>query len=190
MQLGSVTLVLAEAILRKLGTKVTHHPVARYLGDYAGGGDAQTHAIAVDDGSLRKWKRNDGQSIDQNVIGWVDQFRDGQAHRSMARAQNVDAIDLGGIDSTDRPSNFGIGHQIRINFLAQFRRKLFGIVQATMTKFFRKNYSRGDNWTRQGTTPGFINPGNARNASSAQFFLMTKPASPVHPPKSLADLRE
>jgi hypothetical protein len=55
--------------------------------------------------------------------------------------------------SADRPSDFRIGHQIRINFLAQFRRKLFRIVQATMTKFFRKNYSSGDNWTPQGTTP-------------------------------------
>ena len=60
VQLGSVTFVLAEAILRELSAKVTHHPVARYLGDHAGSSDAQTDAVAVDDGRLRNRERNDG----------------------------------------------------------------------------------------------------------------------------------
>ena len=59
MQFGSVAFVLVEAILRELGAKVTHHPVARYLGDHAGGSDAQADAVAVNDGRLRKRKRND-----------------------------------------------------------------------------------------------------------------------------------
>lgn len=71
MQLSSVAFVLVEAILRELGAKVTHHPVTRYLGNHAGGSDAQTNAVAIDDGRLRKWKRNDRQSIDQDVIGRV-----------------------------------------------------------------------------------------------------------------------
>ena len=60
MQLGSITFVLIEAILRELGAKVTHHPVARDLGDHTGGSDAQADAITLDDGCLRKWKRNHG----------------------------------------------------------------------------------------------------------------------------------
>jgi hypothetical protein len=72
MQLGSVTFVLVEAILRELGAKVTHHSVARNLGDHAGGSDAQASAVTIDDGSLRKWKRNDRQSVNQDVIGRVD----------------------------------------------------------------------------------------------------------------------
>jgi hypothetical protein len=189
VQFGSVTFVLAEAILRELGAKVTHHPVARYLGYHAGGSDAQTNAVTVDNGSLRKWKRNNWQSIDQNVNGRIDQRVDRQAHRAMARTQNVDAIDLSGIDNADRPSDFRIRHQIRINFLAQFRRKLFGIVQATMTKFLRKNYSCGDNRTRQGAAASFVNPGNARHACGAQFFLETKSASPTHPSADYTNFR-
>ena len=73
VQLGSVTFVLAETILRELGAKVTHHLVARYLGDYAGSSDAQTNAVAVNDGCLRKRERNDGQSIDQDVLRRIDQ---------------------------------------------------------------------------------------------------------------------
>jgi hypothetical protein len=58
MQLGSITFVLREAILRELRAKVTHHTVPRYLGDHAGRSDAQANAIAVDNRSLRKRERD------------------------------------------------------------------------------------------------------------------------------------
>jgi len=98
----------------------------------------------------------------------------------MACSQNVDAIDLDRIDYADRPSDVGIGHQLRVNFLTQFRGKLFGIVQATMTKFFGQNNGGSDNRTRESTTPCFVNSGDLRNAGGAQFFLVTKSAPPAH----------
>jgi cyclophilin family peptidyl-prolyl cis-trans isomerase len=85
------------------------------------------------------------------------------------------------MNNTDSPSDFGITHQIRINFLAQLRCKLFGIIQATVTKFFRKNYCSGHNRARQRPATSLINPGNPRDAGSAQFFFVTKSASPIHP---------
>ena len=69
MQFGAVTFVLAEAIFGKPSAEVTHHRVAGDLGDHAGGGDAQAEAIAVDDRGLWKWKGNNRQAVDQNVIG-------------------------------------------------------------------------------------------------------------------------
>jgi hypothetical protein len=86
VQFGSVTFVLAEAILWEPSTKVTHDPVARHLGDHAGGSDAQADAITVDDGRLRQRKRDDGQPIDQDVLGRFQQALDRHAHRAMARA--------------------------------------------------------------------------------------------------------
>jgi hypothetical protein len=71
MQLGSITFVLMEAILRELRAKVTHHPVACHLGDHAGRSDAQANAIAVDNRRLRKRKRDHRQSVNQDVIGRV-----------------------------------------------------------------------------------------------------------------------
>jgi len=68
MQFGSVTFVLTETILRELGAKVTHHPVAGDFGDDTGGGDAQANAIAVNDGRLRKGKRDNRQPVDQNMV--------------------------------------------------------------------------------------------------------------------------
>jgi hypothetical protein len=85
MQFGSVTFVLAEAILRELGAKVTHHPVARYLGDHAGGSDAQTDAITIDDCRLGKWKRDYRQAVDQDVLWRFEQAFNCHAHSPMAR---------------------------------------------------------------------------------------------------------
>jgi hypothetical protein len=118
MQFGAVTFMLAERILRKLPAKVTHHSVARDLGDYAGGSDAHADAITIDDRRLRKWKRDDGQTVDQDVVGRFDQGFDRQAHGTVARAQNVDPIDLDGIYNADSPCDFGMTDQFAIDFLA------------------------------------------------------------------------
>jgi hypothetical protein len=180
MQFCSVTFVLAETILRELRAKVTHDPVAGDLRDNACGGDAQADAVAIDNCRLRKWKRDHRQPIDQSVIWRFDQGFDRQTHGAMARAQDVDPIDLDGINNGDSPSDFGSRDQFTINLFAQFRRELFGIVQASMTEFFRKNHCGRDDWTRQRTAAGFINPGNARNSDGTEFFLVTKSAPPIH----------
>jgi hypothetical protein len=68
MQFRSVTFVLAEAILRELGAKVTHDPVACDLRNHTRCGDTQTDAIDIDNCGLWKWKRNYGQTVNQNVL--------------------------------------------------------------------------------------------------------------------------
>jgi hypothetical protein len=180
MQFSSITFVLAEAILGKLSAKVTHHPITRNLGDHAGGSDAQADAITVDDGGLRKWKRNYRQSVDQDVLGRFDQGFDRQAHGAVARAQNVDAIDLDRINNTDSPSDFGIRDKFAIDLFAQFRCELFGIVQTTMTEFFGENHCGRDDWTCQRAAASFVNPSDARDSNGAEFFLVTKSAAPIH----------
>ena len=189
MQFGSVTFMLAERILRKLRAKVTHHPVARDLGNHAGGSDAQADAITLDDRGLRKRKWDDRQPVDQDVVGRLDQGFDRQAHGAVARAQNVDSIDLDGIDNTDSPSDFGISGQFAIDFLAYFRRKLFGIIQAAVTEFLRKNHGGGNNRTRQSTAASLIDPSYASDANGTEFFLVTKSAAPIHPAGIIRRLR-
>ena len=147
MQFGAVTFVLAETIFRETRAEVTHHRVARHFRDHAGGGDAQAVAIPIDNRGLWKGERKNGQAIDQNVIGQDGEGRDGGAHRPVCRAQNVHSVDLDGIDNADRPRNFGIGDQLTVNFLAQFRRELFGIVQLSVSEFLRKNHRRRHNRT-------------------------------------------
>jgi hypothetical protein len=52
------------------------------------------------------------------MIGLIDQRFDCKAHGFMARTQNVDSIDLYGINDADSPSDFGISGQFAINLLA------------------------------------------------------------------------
>ena len=118
MQFGAITFMLAKRILRKLAAKVTHHSIARDLGDHARGSDAQADAIAIDYRGLRKWKWDDRQTIDQDMIGLVDQRFDCKTHGFMARTQNVDSIDLYRIDNADGPSDFRVRDQFAIDFLA------------------------------------------------------------------------
>jgi hypothetical protein len=118
MPFSSVTFVLTEEILGELSAKVTHHSVACDLGNHAGGSDAQADAIAINDCGLWKRKRDHGQTIDQHVVGLVDQGFDRQAHGTVARAQDIDAIDLDRINNADSPSDFGIRDQFAVDFLA------------------------------------------------------------------------
>lgn len=101
MQFCSVTFVLTETILRKLRTKVTHDPVARDLCDHTGGSDAKADAIAINNCRLWKWKRNDRQTVNQNVLRRFEQRFNCQSHRIVTGAENVDPVDLYRIDDTD-----------------------------------------------------------------------------------------
>jgi hypothetical protein len=125
MQFRAIAFVLAEAILRKTGAEVTHHRVSRYLGDHAGGGDAQADAIAIYDCSLGNRERENRQSVDQNVVGWSGERLDCRPHRFVRGSQNIDLVDLGVVDDTNGPRDFRIADQAVVDFLAQFRRKLF-----------------------------------------------------------------
>ena len=118
MQFCSVTFVLAETILRELRAKVTHDPVAGDLRDHACRSDAQADAIAIDNCRLRQWKGNHRQTINQNVVRRFEQRFDGEAHRTVARAQDVNAVNLNRIDNADRPSDIGIRNQLAIDFFA------------------------------------------------------------------------
>lgn len=94
MQFGAITFMLAKTIFRETRAEVTHHRVARHFRDHAGGGDAQTVAIPVDDRGLWKGEGKNGEAIDQNVIGQDGEGRDGGAHRPVCRAQNVHSVNL------------------------------------------------------------------------------------------------
>jgi hypothetical protein len=187
MQFGGVTFVLAEAIVGKMSAEVTHHRVPRDFRDHARSGDGQAEAIAVDNGGLWEWKRNNGQTIDQNVIGRNGKRGKGRAHRFVRRAQNINPVDLDRIDNTDRPADLGITNQLTINFFTQFRCKLLGIVQAPMPKFFRKNHCSGNNRPGQSTATGLVDAGDAGNTGGTQLPFMTESTAPIHRQEPSAD---
>jgi hypothetical protein len=104
MDLSAVTFMLAEAILRKMGAEVTHHSVPRDFRDHTGSGDGKAEAITIDNGGLGKWKGNNGQAINQYMVGRAGECCNGLAHRSVCGAQNIDAVDFYRINNTHGPT--------------------------------------------------------------------------------------
>ncbi len=90
-----------------------------------------------------------------------------------------------GIDNADRPIEVGIRDQVVINLFAHVWRKLFGIVQAPVTEFFRKNDGGGYNRTRQSAPASLVDAGNTSDTNGAKFFLIAKSAAPIHAVASL-----
>ena len=147
MQFGAVALVLAEAILGKTGAEVTHHSVARDLGDDTGGGDAQADAIALHDGGLGKGEWGNGQAVDEDVFGRAGQEFDGGAHGFVGSAQDIDLIDLVMIDHADSPRDLLVGNQLCVDLLSQVWRELLGVLEFAVPELLGKNHGRGHDWS-------------------------------------------
>ena len=136
MQFRAVAFVLAEAILGKAGAEVAHNCVARDFGDYTGRGDAQAEAIAIDDRGLWEWEREDGKSVDENMVGPEIQTADGGTHRRVSGAQDIDRVNLHGVDNTDGPRDRLVVNELAVDFFAAFGEELLRIVQPAMPEFF------------------------------------------------------
>ena len=180
MQFRAVAFVLAEAILRETGAEVAHNRVARDFGDDTRGRDAETVAIAVDDGGLRQWEGKDGQAVDEHVLGLHGQSFQRRPHRFVSGAQDIDRVDLDGIDHADSPENGVVCDQVVIDLLAFFRQELLRIVQLSMAKFFGKNDGGGDNGAGERAAPGFIDARDRRDAEGAEFAFMPEATAAIH----------
>jgi hypothetical protein len=128
VQFRAVAFVLAETIFGKTRAEVAHNRVAGDLGNHTGGGDAETEAIAIDDGRLRERKGENRETVDQHMLGPKAQGANGRAHRLVGGAQDIDRVDLDRIDDSDRPRDRAVRDQIMVNFFAPLREKLLGVV--------------------------------------------------------------
>ena len=180
VKLSSVAFVLAEAILRKTRAEVAHNRVARDLRDHARGRDGQAVAIAVDDGGLRQGKGAHREPIDEDVLGLSSETLEGEPHRLVGCAQDIDRVDLDGIDDSDRPADRVVRDDIRVNLLPFLRQQLFRIVQLLVPKLFRENDHCGYDWTGEGTAAGFIDAGDGGDSQRAEFAFVAKSAASIH----------
>lgn len=124
MQFRAVAFVLAEAIFGKTGTEVAHNRVACDFGDHACRGNAEAAAIAIDNCGLRERKRENGKTVDEHMVGSEAQGFNGDAHRLVGRAQDVDRINLNRIDNSDSPRDRLVVDQFVVNFFAALGEKL------------------------------------------------------------------
>lgn len=180
MQFRAVAFVLAEAILRETRAEVAHNRVARDLRDDAGGRDAEAVAIAVDDRRLRQRERKNWEAINEDVLGLQGKRIERGTHCLMGGAQDIDRVDLHGIDHADRPENGSVRREVLVNLLALFRQELLRIVQPPVFEFLRENDRRGYDRTGQGAAARFIDAGDRGDTEGAEFAFMPEATASVH----------
>ncbi len=137
VEFGAVTFVLAEAILRETGAEVAHNRIARHFRDHARGCNREAVAIAVDDRRLGQRKGEYRKAVDEDMFRLNDERGYCRAHRFVGRAQNIDRVDLDGINGADRPRDRIVCDQVVVNLFAFLRQQLLRIVQLFVPEFFR-----------------------------------------------------
>jgi len=118
-----------------------------------------------------------------------DESGERRAHRFVSRPQNVDRVDLDGIDDADRPRDRVIRDQIAVNLFAFLRQKLLRVIQLSVPEFFRKNNRRCHNRPRQRAASRFVDAGDGRNPKRAQFAFVPESATPIHWGKNTETLK-
>ena len=124
VQFRAVAFVLAETIFRETRAEVAHNRVAGDFRDDARGGDGEAVAIAVDDRGLRQGKGEHRQAVDQDMLRLKGETGEGESHRLVGRAQNIERVDLDRVDDADSPGDRVVREKILVNFFAFFRQKL------------------------------------------------------------------
>jgi hypothetical protein len=185
VKFGAVTLVLAKAILRETRAEVAHNRIASHFRDHTGGCDGEAVAITVDDRRLREGEGEYREAVDEDVFRLHGEAGDCGAHRFVSGAQNIDRIDLDGIDHADRPRDRSARDQLVVNFLAFLRQKLLRVVQLFVPEFFRKNNCCCYDRPGKCAATGFINAGDGGNSKRPQFAFMPESAAPIHGGKIL-----
>ena len=101
-------------------------------------------------------------------------------HRFVGCTQNIDRIDLDGIDDTDRPRDRIVRDEIVVNLISFFGEQLLRVVQFSVPEFFRKDYRGRHDWTGECAPAGFIDPRDRGNTERAQFAFMPESAAAIH----------
>lgn len=185
VQFSAVAFVLAEAIIWETRAEVPHNRVARDLRDHARGRDGETVAIAVDDRCLGQGEGENRQPIDQDMLRLKGEAGQRQVHRLVGRAQDVDRVDLDGIDDPHCPRDASVRRQVVIDLLTFLRQKLLRIVQLPVPELLRKNNRGGYDRPGQRAASRLINSRDAGNSKRAKFAFMPESAASVHAGKIL-----
>jgi hypothetical protein len=82
-------------------------------------------------------------------------------------AQNIDRVNLDGVDNSDRPGDRLIVDQFAVNLFAAFGEKLLRIVEPSMPEFFGEDDGGGYDRPGERTAPRFINAGDRGDTQGA-----------------------
>jgi len=157
-----------KAELRKLAVDFPHQAVAGDFGDDAGGRDREREAVALDDGVMRHRETAHRQAVDEAMIGRGIDGLDRPAHREVAGAQDVEAVDFQAIGHGHRPDDLRISGEFLIEDLPSCGGDFFGIIEARAGKTARQDDGGGGHRTGQRSTPGLIHSRDALPAEGVE----------------------
>ena len=131
----AIALVPVETVGGKLQMIFQHQPVARDLGENAGGGDGITPRVALDDGRLLHAQRLHRAAVHERVRWQRTQLRQRVVHGAMRGLEDIDLVNHRRAHPGDAEFDVAAaGDVLEILFPLRLR-KLFGIVQSG--KFLR-----------------------------------------------------
>ncbi len=160
MKLRPIAFMLCEMITGIAGIHLNHQAVACDFRNDAGGGNGIAQRIASHQRRLLNGKRVDGAAVDEDMPRLDRQRRHGAAHGFVRRTENVEPVNLFGIDDGDRPVKAPAGRQLLVKLLPYGMAKLLGVGQDRMGKPNRQDRGGGDDGPGEGSPPGFVNTGN------------------------------
>ncbi len=175
---GAVAFVLGETVCGPLFVVLKHESVPSDLGEDAGGGDAKTLGVALDDSGLRRGERGHGATVYQRVRRGRCELGKSGVHRSIGGLEDVDLVDEHSVYDADAKLNFCFRVNGTKKLLADFFSKLLGVVETL--KEFREAF--GDPFSRQyrrrrhnrpgeRPAPGFVYTSQTRKAARMMFAL-------------------
>ena len=117
---GAVAPVMGKAVTGMATLQLVHDPVARDLGDDAGGGNAEAERVAIDEGRLHNGKTAHGQAVDEHVIGLRREQGGRALHGDVRGAEDVDAVDLPVLDRETATKNITLALKLGIVAMTLF----------------------------------------------------------------------
>ena len=177
MRRRAIAFMRGKSVLGIARVHFQHQAVPRHLGEDTGGCDAEAQGIPAHEGGLWDGKRADLQPIDQHVVRRFGELRHGAPHGLMGRPQNIQPVNLLGLDHRASPVDLHTHGELFKKRLTLLWRQLFGIIEHLVPEIIRQHHRRRHDRPRQRTAPRFIDPRDPTQTTRAQSALMSEAAS-------------
>lgn len=154
---GGIALVAGEAVGGIDPVIGAQQPVAKHLGDDGGGGNRQAASVPLHQRFAVLVQAGNGQTIHQNAVGGGVERVEGEAHGPVRGPQDIDPVDLLGLDDADThgqrfPSDPGLG------LFAGGGGEFLGVGDAGRIEVGRKNDGGGDDRAGEGPAARLVHP--------------------------------
>ena len=150
-----VTFVPGEVVMGPPAVHLPHDAIPRHLRDHGGGTDGNAPPVPPDQRSLKRWKGDAVPAVNQQAVRRLAKCQNRPPHRFERSVENVDPVDLRGLDDTDSPVQ-GSLRDAGVERLPNVLGKAFGIVDAVDGKHGIQNDSGRNHRTCQGSSSRFV----------------------------------